>query len=110
MDVRQLPKLPPEKLRILLDEERVRTGARIKVIGVGGAGCNALSHLAAEPLDGVAYAALNTDAPVLARASCAWPSGVERHCRPVPAIVTTSPVASVRPRRRWLTVSATTTS
>ena len=50
------------------ESETIKTSFCIKVIGVGGAGCNALSHLAAEPLDGVAYAALNTDAPVLARA------------------------------------------
>ena len=45
-----------------------------------------------------------------ARASCAWSSTVERHCRPVPATVTTSPEDSRTPRSRWLTVSATTTS
>ena len=45
----------------------IKTSFAIKVIGVGGAGCNALAHMAGESLEGVAYAALNTDAPVLAR-------------------------------------------
>ncbi len=43
-------------------------------------------------------------------ASCAWSSTVDRHCRPVPATVTTSPVSRRTPRSRWLTVSATTRS
>ena len=39
----------------------------IKVIGVGGAGCNAVAHLAQENLDGVSFAVLNTDAAHLAK-------------------------------------------
>jgi cell division protein FtsZ len=39
---------------------------KIKVLGVGGAGCNAVTHLAREPLAGVSFAALNTDAATLA--------------------------------------------
>jgi cell division protein FtsZ len=53
--------------RPALEQNAVKTTFSIKVIGVGGAGCNALAHMAGECLDGVAYAALNTDAPVLAR-------------------------------------------
>ncbi len=34
-----------EKLRILLDEEAVRAGAKIKVIGVGGGGGNAVNRM-----------------------------------------------------------------
>ena len=37
----------------------------IKVLGVGGAGCNAVAHLARESLDGVSLAVLNTDAAAL---------------------------------------------
>lgn len=37
----------------------------IKVIGVGGAGGNAVSHLAAQEFPGVAFAALHTDAKAL---------------------------------------------
>lgn len=39
---------------------------KIKVLGVGGAGCNAVTHLARESLAGVSLAALNTDAAALA--------------------------------------------
>ncbi|HUR47127.1 MAG TPA: cell division protein FtsZ [Candidatus Saccharimonadales bacterium] len=39
---------------------------KIKVIGVGGAGCNAVAHLNRVPSDGVDFAALNTDASSLA--------------------------------------------
>ena len=39
----------------------------IKVLGVGGAGCNAVNHLARESFAGVSFAVLNTDAPALAQ-------------------------------------------
>jgi cell division protein FtsZ len=39
----------------------------IKVLGVGGAGCNAVSHLARESFAGVSFAVMNTDAPALAQ-------------------------------------------
>ena len=39
----------------------------IKVIGVGGAGGNAVSHLSGEKLAGVSFAVLNTDATALGR-------------------------------------------
>src|SRR5689334_14430188 len=38
---------------------------RIKVFGVGGAGCNAVNHIARMPFDGVEIVALNTDAAAL---------------------------------------------
>lgn len=38
----------------------------IKVLGVGGAGCNAVSHLAQQNVRGLQFAALNTDAAALA--------------------------------------------
>jgi cell division protein FtsZ len=40
---------------------------RIKVFGVGGAGCNAVGHIARAPFDGVEFIALNTDAAALAQ-------------------------------------------
>jgi cell division protein FtsZ len=43
----------------------------IKVLGIGGAGCNAVDHLAAQALPGVSYALLNTDAAALGRLSSA---------------------------------------
>ena len=39
----------------------------IKVIGVGGAGCNALDYLASQNLEGIELIATNTDAQALAR-------------------------------------------
>ena len=41
----------------------------IKVIGVGGAGGNAVSHLAAQQFPGVAFATVNTDAAALRQAA-----------------------------------------
>ncbi len=40
---------------------------QIKVLGIGGAGCNGVAHLARAPLEGVQYAVLNTDAAALSR-------------------------------------------
>lgn len=43
--------------------------ARIKVIGVGGAGCNAVNRMIASDVTGVEFWAINTDAQALSRAS-----------------------------------------
>jgi cell division protein FtsZ len=40
---------------------------RIKVLGVGGAGCTAVAHLARENLAGVSFTVINTDASALAQ-------------------------------------------
>ena len=40
---------------------------RIKVLGVGGAGCPAVAHLAREDLAGVSFTVINTDASALAQ-------------------------------------------
>ena len=42
-------------------EEEAAAGARIKVIGVGGAGCNAVSRLVVAGLTGVEFHAMDTD-------------------------------------------------
>ena len=42
-------------------QDESRKGARIKVIGVGGAGSNAVSRMLEEGLDGVEFHVLNTD-------------------------------------------------
>jgi cell division protein FtsZ len=42
-------------------EEESRRGTRIKVIGVGGGGCNAVARMVAEGLEGVEFYAMNTD-------------------------------------------------
>jgi len=46
-------------------EEETRRGARIKVIGVGGGGSNAVARMYEEGLDGVEFYAMNTDAQAL---------------------------------------------
>ncbi|OGN94808.1 MAG: cell division protein FtsZ [Chloroflexi bacterium RBG_13_51_18] len=43
----------------------VSNGARIKVIGTGGAGCNAVSRMVREHLRGVEFIAMNTDGQAL---------------------------------------------
>jgi cell division protein FtsZ len=51
-------------LRLRLDEE-TRTGARIKVVGVGGGGSNAVNRMATQGLDGVEFIVANTDLQAL---------------------------------------------
>ncbi len=51
-------------LRLKLDEDG-RTGARIKVIGVGGGGSNAVNRMVAAGLDGVEFIVANTDLQAL---------------------------------------------
>jgi cell division protein FtsZ len=43
----------------------VPSGARIKVIGMGGSGCNAITRMVREQLHGVEFIAMNTDAQAL---------------------------------------------
>ena len=40
--------------------------AKIKVIGFGGAGCNAITRMVQEEIQGVEFVAINTDAQALA--------------------------------------------
>jgi cell division protein FtsZ len=47
-------------------QEEAAGGARIKVIGVGGGGCNAVARLFREGMAGVEFCAMNTDAQALA--------------------------------------------
>jgi cell division protein FtsZ len=54
----------------LVDEGQERTGASIKVIGVGGAGGNAVNRMMESGLRGVEFLAANTDAQVLAQSRC----------------------------------------
>jgi cell division protein FtsZ len=61
-DVRET--LDPLKLRLKLDEE-TRSGARIKVVGVGGGGSNAVNRMVAAGLDGVEFIVANTDLQAL---------------------------------------------
>jgi cell division protein FtsZ len=43
--------------------------ARIKVVGVGGGGCNAISRMARDNIHGIEFLAVNTDAQALARST-----------------------------------------
>ena len=45
----------------------LKTGPILKIFGVGGAGCNALAHIARAGIDGVECVAMNTDAAALER-------------------------------------------
>src|ERR687885_1428059 len=51
-------------LRLKLDEE-ARTGARIKVVGVGGGGSNAVNRMVQAGFDGVEFVVANTDLQAL---------------------------------------------
>src|SRR5690242_19789726 len=46
-------------------EDEARTGTRIKVVGVGGGGCNAVARMVAEGLESVEFYAMNTDSQAL---------------------------------------------
>lgn len=51
-------------------EQDSRPPARIKVIGVGGGGCNAVDGMMASGLENVEFQALNTDMQALSRTRC----------------------------------------
>ena len=53
-----------DDLKYLIEEE-ARGGTRIKVIGVGGGGCNAVARMVQEGMEGVEFYALNTDTQAL---------------------------------------------
>jgi len=65
MDARHFTHHSSDKLRILLEEDVVRAGARIKVIGVGGGGGNAVNRMALAGLSGVEFIVANTDQQAL---------------------------------------------
>src|SRR5215469_16175235 len=56
-------------------EEEPLSGARIKVIGVGGGGCNAVARMMQQGLRGVEFYAMNTD--VQALNACGVPSKLQ---------------------------------
>jgi cell division protein FtsZ len=63
------PRVPltpsPERLRLVLEEESVRAGARIKVIGVGGGGGNAVNRMVLAGFGDVEFIVANTDRQAL---------------------------------------------
>ncbi len=56
-------------------EDEVRNGTRIKVIGVGGGGCNAVARMVAEGVEGVQFYAMNTDLQALS--ACQVPNKLQ---------------------------------
>jgi cell division protein FtsZ len=63
-DSKKNPSMETTTLRLKLDEE-TKTGARIKVIGVGGGGSNAVNRMVAAGFDGVEFIVANTDLQAL---------------------------------------------
>ena len=66
MDVRLNPVPNPDKLRILLEEDLAKAGARIKVVGVGGGGGNAVNRMVQAGFADVEFIVANTDRQALA--------------------------------------------
>src|SRR5947199_7537572 len=56
-------------------EQEAASGTRIKVIGVGGGGCNAVARMVREGMEGVEFYAMNTDSQALA--ACAVPNKLQ---------------------------------
>jgi len=48
-----------------VEELRTKTGAKIKVIGVGGGGCNMINHMISENVGGIELVVANTDSQAL---------------------------------------------
>ena len=48
-----------------MEAKQTESFARIKVVGVGGGGCNAINRMIAEGLQGIEFIAINTDAQAL---------------------------------------------
>src|ERR1700712_2654909 len=59
-----MPDFPDDNIRIQYHED-TRRNARIKVIGVGGGGSNAVNRMIAANVEGVEFIAANTDAQAL---------------------------------------------
>ena len=68
MNFEQIPAPVPQNTPVhTVDTEEMEVAAtRIKVLGVGGGGCNAVNSMIAADVRGVDYIAVNTDYPVLA--------------------------------------------
>jgi cell division protein FtsZ len=55
----------PQEMNSPTDNANPPRTFRIKVFGVGGAGCNAVNHIARSPFESVEFIALNTDAAAM---------------------------------------------
>src|SRR3954453_20794449 len=71
-------------------QEDAQTGTRIKVIGVGGGGCNAVARMVQDGMEGVEFYAMNTDCQALA--ACAGPNKL-----PLGARIRNGPGAGANP-------------
>src|SRR4051794_860940 len=60
-------------------QDEAQTGTRIKVIGVGGGGCNAVARMVQDGMEGVEFYAMNTDSQALA--ACAVPNKLQLGAR-----------------------------
>src|SRR3712207_4592715 len=58
---------PDNGLRMFIDDEPPATGARIKVIGVGGGGGNAVNRMIEAGIEGIEFLVANTDLQALKR-------------------------------------------
>ncbi|HEY9285302.1 MAG TPA: cell division protein FtsZ [Pyrinomonadaceae bacterium] len=58
---------PDNGLRMFIDDEPPATGARIKVIGVGGGGGNAVNRMIEAGIEGIDFLVANTDLQALKR-------------------------------------------
>ncbi|MCA1816778.1 MAG: cell division protein FtsZ [Acidobacteria bacterium] len=58
---------PDDKLQIFIDDDPPSAGARIKVIGVGGGGGNAVNRMIEAGIEGIDFLVANTDLQALKR-------------------------------------------
>jgi len=58
---------PGRSINIFIDDEPPLTGARIKVIGVGGGGGNAVNRMIDAGIEGIEFVVANTDLQALKR-------------------------------------------
>src|SRR5687768_18584289 len=61
------PRKPGTGINIFIDDDPPITGARIKVIGVGGGGGNAVNRMIEAGSEGIEFSAANTDLQALKR-------------------------------------------
>ena len=55
-----------------MEAKQSESFARIKVVGVGGGGCNAVNRMIAEGLQGIEFIAINTDAQALLKSQAQY--------------------------------------
>jgi cell division protein FtsZ len=60
---------PDRGINIFIDDDPPISGARIKVIGVGGGGGNAVNRMIDAGIEGIEFLVANTDLPALKRSN-----------------------------------------